>query len=115
MSTTWILLADGNGARLLEYGKSGAQEIDTWKSAEPEPDPERHVSAKFAQELAEMLNQRLSAYDRLVLVAAPPALITLRSALNPDVHGKLVAQVDHDLSHVPTAELPDHLQEFVRI
>jgi protein required for attachment to host cells len=115
MSTTWILLADGNGARLLQYGGAGAQEIDSWQSPEPQPDPERHVSARFAQELADILSNRQSSYDRLVLVAAPPALITLRTALNEQVHAKLVAQVDHDLSHVPAADLPDHLQEFVRI
>jgi protein required for attachment to host cells len=46
-------------------------------------------------------------------VAAPKALGDLRDLLPKTVHGKIVAQIDKDLTNIPTRDLGKHLDEYL--
>ena len=48
-----------------------------------------------------------------MLVAAPKALGDLRSLLPKTVQSKIVAEIDKDLTNIPTAELGKHLDEHL--
>ena len=48
-------------------------------------------------------------FDHLVLVAAPKILGDLRELLPKTVHGKIVAEINKDLTKIPTRDLGKHL------
>jgi protein required for attachment to host cells len=77
----------------------------------PKYDPHRELKRDFAKHIGKVLDQGLAkkAYDRLVLVAPPTALGDLRHALSEPVKHAVYAELDKDLTHTPTAELPQHL------
>src|SRR5262252_1644572 len=127
---TWILIADGAHARILQNagpGK-GLQALDGDHAAthelmtdrtgrafsstgparsaiEPHSDPHRQLKRNFVHRLADALGDgwRDRAYDRLVLVAAPSALGDLRAALSPEVRTAVVAEDPKDLTKTPDA------------
>ena len=75
-------------------------------SAEP---TDWHVLAehRFAQEIAgavETLN-RSGSLTKLIVVAPARTLADLRKALSRDVHGKIIAEVDKDLTHAPVYKI----------
>ena len=149
MPTTWILIADGARARLLEqdsrarhFSPTAEQEFfgsraqskeigsdDRGRSfdsagrgqpgdvggqrhgMEPRSDPQRYAEYAFARDLADHLEKAANEhrFDRLVLVAAPKALGDLRGLLPKTVQGKVVAQIDKDLTNIPTRDLGKHL------
>jgi protein required for attachment to host cells len=47
------------------------------------------------------------------VVAAPKVLGDLRGLLPKTVHGKIVAEVDKDLTKIPTRELGKHLDRHL--
>lgn len=141
--TNWIVIADGNQARIFEnngVGK-GLRQIDhveqTPKSAteimadkpgrsfssvgqgrsamEPPTDPVQKREADFMRALAERLDDgaRDGAFDRLVLAAAPRALGDIRQALSDHVRETLIAELPKDLANVPTDKLADHLKDIL--
>jgi protein required for attachment to host cells len=149
MPITWILIADGARARLLEqdrearhFSPTSEQEFfgsraqskeiasdDRGRSfdsvgrgqpgdvvgqrhgMEPRTDPQRYAEYAFARDLSDHLEKAANEhrFDRLVLVAAPKALGDLRDLLPKAVHGKIVAEIDKDLTNVPTRDLGRHL------
>jgi protein required for attachment to host cells len=150
MPTTWILIADGGRARLLEQDRksrsfkptsereffgSTAQSKEiasdrpgrTFDSAgrgqpgdagaygrhamEPATDPQRHAEYEFARDLSEHLETAANRhrFDHLVLVAAPKILGDLRELLPKTVQGKVVAEINKDLTKIPTRDLGKHL------
>lgn len=153
MSTTWILIADGARARLLEQDRKSrhfnptseeeffgsraqSKEIasdDRGRSfdstgrgqpgdvghgrhaMEPSTDPHRYAEYAFARDLAEHLEKAANAhrFDHLVLVAAPKALGDLRDLLPKTVQGKIVAEIDKDLTKIPTRDLGKHLDKHL--
>jgi protein required for attachment to host cells len=155
MPTTWILIADGARARLLEqerksrhFNPTSEQEFfgsraqskeiasdDRGRSfdsaargqpgdvgtgghrhgMEPRTDPQRYAEYAFARDLSDHLEKAANEhrFDRLVLVAAPKALGDLRDLLPKTVHGKIVAEIDKDLTNVPTRDLGKHLDEHL--
>ena len=68
-------------------------------------------NTRFARDLADHLEKAANEhrFDRLVLVAAPRALGDLRGLLPKTVQGKVVAQIDKDLTNIPTRDLGKHL------
>ena len=70
------------------------------------------VVHQLADALAEGLAQK--AYDRLVIVAAPPALGDLRAALSEHVRTKVTAEVAKDLTKTPDTKLTQHLIDALR-
>jgi protein required for attachment to host cells len=152
MPTTWILIADGARARLLEqdrksrhFNPTSEQEFfgsraqskeigsdDRGRSfdsaargqsgiahgrhaMEPATDPQRYAEYAFARDLVDHLEKAANQhrFDRLVLVAAPNALGDLRGLLPKTVQSKVVAEIDKDLTNIPTRDLGRHLDEHL--
>mgnify|MGYP004508518369 CR=1 FL=1 len=138
-TVTWVLIADGAQARVLEHGGPGkglrqvegldwndgqlqSQEIVTDRPGsksgggahggglEPRTDPKEHRETEFVKTVAAMLDrqQQKGAFDRLVIAAAPVALGDLRKAISPAVQKLVVAELNKDLSNIPTDKLDSH-------
>lgn len=143
-TVTWVLIADGAQARVLENTGPGkglkqvegldwaieplsAQEIVTDKpgrshstggprsAIEPKTDPVAYRETEFVKSLAAMLDrqQQKNAFDRLVVVAAPVALGDIRKAMSPAVKKTIVAELNKDLTNLPTAQLDQHLDGII--
>lgn len=82
---------------------------------EPATDPQRHAEYTFARDLADHLEKAANEhrFDRLVLVAAPKALGDLRGLLPKTVQSKIVAEINKDLTNIPTPDLAKHLDEHL--
>lgn len=144
---TWVLIADGNQARVLVNEGPGkglhqvqgldfaipalqAREIGTDKpgrgfssvggkrsAMEPRTDPVEHREAEFCRSMAEMLDKsrQHGAFDRLVIAAAPIALGNIRKALSPAVQKTVIAELDKDLTNIPTSQLDKHLDGIIAV
>jgi protein required for attachment to host cells len=141
---TWVLIADGAQARVLEHTGPGkglqqvegltfgmealqAQDINTDRegvfggagagrgSHEPQTDPVAHRETQFVKSVAAMLDQQQQkgAFDRLVIAAAPVALGDLRKAISPHVKKLVVAEINKDLTNIPTAQLDQHFDGVI--
>lgn len=134
--STWILIADGREARILEVlGKDqGFQEraisgghrppfgaiVD---GAVPSPAPEARTSATsalealFASQLGSMLAgySRDDHFDRLIVIAPSPMLIQLRKMIPADVREKVVAEIERDLTAIPFSEISRCLDDVVTL
>ncbi|MCB5943800.1 host attachment protein [Acidocella sp. KAb 2-4] len=69
---------------------------------------------KFAAWVAEQLNQHVSSYDELVLVAPAHTLSVIREHLNKQAAAKVVGSVDKDLAKTADGELWPHIRQWVR-
>lgn len=140
-TVTWVLIADGAQARVLENTGPGkglklvegldfaieplqAQDIVSDRPGsksgggsqsrggmEPRTDPVAHRETEFVKSLAAMLNrkQQSGAFDRLVIAAAPIALGDIRKAISPAVQKVVIAELNKDLTNLPTDKLDAHL------
>lgn len=79
-------------------------------------DPHLLARRRFAKELAALLEQgrRENAFDRLILVAPPPALGDLRASLSPACIRLICAEIGSDLTRTPLAHLSAQLGESTR-
>ena len=79
---------------------------------EPKTDPVEHRETEFVKSLAGMLDrqQQQGDFDRLVIAAAPIALGDIRKAISPAVKKTIVAELNKDLTNLPTAQLDQHLR-----
>lgn len=144
-TVTWVLIADGAQARVLENTGPGkglrqvegldwaidalqAQDIvsdrpgrshssvGSGRSAmEPKTDPVDHRETQFVKSVAATLDrqQQNGAFDRLVIAASPIALGDLRKAISPALKKLVVAELNKDLTNLPTAQLDQHLEGIV--
>jgi protein required for attachment to host cells len=73
--------------------------------------PRKHEAQNFAHRIAQRLetDERSGSFDRMVVIAGPPFLGTLRAALPQALRGKLAAEVPKDLVHVDLEQLRRHL------
>jgi protein required for attachment to host cells len=78
-------------------------------------DPHRELKRAFARPIAKALDERLAEgrFERLVVVAPPPALGDLREALSKTVRAKVVAEVAQDLVKTPKARIWPHLESVL--
>lgn len=139
-TVTWVLIADGAQARVLENtgpGK-GLKQVDgldwaieplqtqdivtdrpgrgaTGGSMESRTDPAEQRETNFVKSLAAMLDkkQQSGAFDRLVIAAAPIALGDIRKAISPAVKKTVVAELNKDLTNLPTAQLDQHFDGII--
>lgn len=140
---TWILVANGKTARVLENTGPGkglhALAGKVWYAPEnvafeseqgmtnnsvgrskhrmaPHNAPDKEDSA-FAEELAMHLSQALVAgeFDNLVLTAAPKMLGLLRPALDAKLRTSVIAEVPKDLVKTPETDLKDHFSDILRL
>lgn len=140
-TVTWVLIADGAQARVLENTGPGkglrqvegldwaidplqAQDIVTDRPGtkggggsygggmQPRTDPVEHRETEFVKSVAATLDrqQQSGAFDRLVIAAAPIALGDLRKAISPAVKKLVVAELNKDLTNLPTAQLDQHFE-----
>ena len=81
----------------------------------PRVDWHRFEKDKFARAMARILDAAAERgdFDRLILVAPPRTLGTLRSALGARTRGRITGELDRDLTHVTRLELPDHLYKLL--
>ncbi|MGV8831997.1 MAG: host attachment protein [Devosia sp.] len=144
-TVTWILIADGAQARVLENTGPGkglqqvqgldwamtnlqAQDIQADKpgrsfssagsgrsAMEPKTDPVEHRETEFVKSVAATMDKKLQdgAFDRLIIVAAPIALGDIRKAISPNVKKTILAELDKDLTNLPTAQLAQHLDGII--
>ena len=142
---TWVLIADGAQARVLEntgpgkgfkqvrgldwtIGALSAQDIVSDRpgrshssvghgrsAMEPRTDPVEHRETEFLKSLAAVLDrhQQQGDFDRLVIVAGPVALGDIRKAVSPAVKKSIIAELNKDLTNLPTAELDQHLDGII--
>lgn len=140
-TVTWILIANGTQARVLEHTGPGkglvqvaglvwsmeplqAQDIVTDRPGayrspsgagrggmEPRTDPVEQREAEFIKSVATALDQQVQsgAVDRLVVAAAPIALGDFRKVISPAVKKTIIAELNKDLTNLPTAQLDKHL------
>ncbi|KQN70060.1 host attachment protein [Devosia sp. BK] len=146
-TVTWILIADGTQARVLEHHGPGkglttikgldwsieplqSQDIDSDKpgrghssggsarsSMEPKTDPAQHREAEFVRSVAAVLDKKAleGAYDRLVVAAAPIALGNFRKVMSDHVKKTIVAELDKDLTNIPTPGIDKHLDGIIAV
>lgn len=83
----------------------------------PPSDPHRTAKQDFVTRLAGFLSDQLSEanFDRLIVVAPPQSLGDLRGALSGPVHSLISAELAKDLTHIPTEDLPEHLEEVLAV
>ncbi|HEY5558141.1 MAG TPA: host attachment protein [Steroidobacteraceae bacterium] len=69
--------------------------------------PRRQLAAVFARRIAREIAAaaKASPFDRLILVAEPRFLGTLRKALPAGLRAKVTTQIASDLMHLPAAQL----------
>lgn len=99
------LVSDGPG-HVQESANSARHAVG------PRLDPHRKEEIKFIRGLAAHLNREAAqgSFDRLVIYAAPRCLAALRAGLAPATLKKLHGEHAKDLTKVPLAELPAHLE-----
>jgi len=78
---------------------------------EPRSDPREVEQKRMLRELAKFLEQeaKKGSYNRLVIVAPPRALGSLRSGLSANARAKVTAELDKDLTQVAIHDLAGHL------
>lgn len=144
-TTTWIVIADGARARVMQNVGPGkgidavegltfegdhapsieimadkpGRTFDSVGNArhamEPSSDPHTELKARFLKTVSSALQQKIDDYDRLVLVAPPQALGLLRKSLPAAAAGKVTAELGKDLTHLPIADLPHHLEQILAL
>ncbi len=82
----------------------------------PASDPHPLSKRRFLKELAALLEQgrRAQAYDRLILVAPPPALGELHASLTPACLRLVCAEIGSDLTRMSLAHLSARLGDRAR-
>ena len=139
-TVTWVLIADGAQARVLENtgpGK-GLKQVEglQWSnetlrakdlvsdrpggggnggSMASRVDPVEQREEDFVKSLAVVLDkhQQQGAFDRLIIAAAPIALGDIRKAISPAVKKTIVAELNKDLTNLPTAQLDQHFDGII--
>ncbi|MEO5805172.1 host attachment protein [Devosia sp.] len=95
----------------------GASSSGQRSAIEPKTDPVQYREAEFVKSLADMLGRQLhdGAYDRLVIAASPIALGVIRKAISPAVRDTVLAELDKDLTNLPTAQLQKHFEGILAV
>ncbi len=140
---TWILIANGKTARVLENAGPGkglhalagkvwhAPQKDAFESEQgmtnnsvgrskhrmaPHNAPDKEESA-FAEDIAARLSQAHAAgkFDDLVLTAAPQMLGLLRPLLDAPLRASVIAELPKDLVKTPETDLQCHFDDVLRL
>jgi protein required for attachment to host cells len=141
-TVTWILIADGTQARVLEHGGPGkglsgvkgldwsipalqSKDIDSdgygrgpnGGAMTSGNDASKHREAEFIRTVADVIDTKAKegAFDRLVIAAAPIALGNLRKLLSDQTRKTVVAELDKDLTNVPTPQLERHFDGVIAV
>jgi protein required for attachment to host cells len=96
--------------RTHESTRSGTRHAMT-----PRVDWHRFEKEKFAHEVAERVNRAIGerAFDRLVLVAPPTTLGTLRDSLGEAATAAVTHEIAKDITHLSVTEMSDYLTNYL--
>ncbi len=121
--TLWVLLADGERARIvapeahhgrfrtvLDLGTAEHPHYPPNLRQEPHHLDERQFAVRLAAHLNEAEQQ--GTFERLVLAAPGHILHAVRAALSKPAEARLVGTLPKDLTKVPDHDLTDHLAEW---
>lgn len=138
ISHTWIVVADSKKSHLYRKVESGLELIANteWDGTNIESfdghffknsaggekrDPDgrdkkkHHEGMEFIHSLAEWLdmadNERV--FDKLVLVADPHTLGSIRTHLSHKVQDRVIGELDKDLTAFPLKEIQEHISHIV--
>ncbi|NGP18075.1 host attachment protein [Devosia aurantiaca] len=80
-------------------------------------DSSKHREAEFVRTVAGVIDSKAKegAFDRLVIAAAPIALGNFRKLLSDHTKKAVVAELDKDLTNVPTAQLDKHFDGILAV
>ncbi|MGZ5959005.1 MAG: host attachment protein [Myxococcaceae bacterium] len=131
--TTWVLVADGRHARVLEVEdaglpprlrstvqppppEGGSHPPEHGWTHGPDPHPE-HERQRFVHALVQMLEHGAAEnrFRNLVLVAEPHMLGLLRDALPRGLADRLRKSIAKDWTHLPDTELAEQVRPLVEI
>ena len=81
----------------------------------PRTDPVEYRETEFVKAVAATLDrkQQSGAFDRLIIAAAPIALGDIRKAISPAVRKTVVAELNKDLTNLPTSQLDQHFDGII--
>lgn len=98
-------------------GRSFSSASDGRSAMEYSSDPVDVREARFVKSVADILEKKRqqSAFSRLIIAAAPSALGDLRGALSEQVRQTVVAEMDKDLTNLPTEQLEKHFSDVLVI
>ena len=142
---TWVLVADGSAARVLESTGRGqaltlvesfeaASPLDQLEDADrpgrvheshdtarhslrPEQSIARKTAQAFGSHLADFLSQAVqqNAFESLILVASPKLLGDLKDRISKRVADRVIGTVDKDLTRESDAEIARRLTDIAPI
>ena len=140
---TWVVVADGARARIVLNRGPGkgfealndmifqaphppTKEIMTDKpgrtfesvgrlrhAKQPRSDAHQNLKEDFTRMLAKTLERHADDYDRIILVAPPPTLGSLRQSIPKRIADKIHGELAKDLTHTPNTELGNHLKDLI--
>jgi len=127
-SGTWILVADGEEARLFRNAGSdytlSLEQVDVFKSSDtphegpsghrpPESDTQSTGEATFAKQLSNRLNAAAlhNAYEHLVLMADPQTLGQIRPQLHMQTERRIIGEVAKTFSNAPLEDIQNALHD----
>ncbi len=118
----WILLADGDNARVVTPSAREGQfhTVESFQhagniaqhGAASRLDPHAQAKQHYAASLAEALDRQVGAYTQLVLVAPPHTLHDLREALGKPAAAKVVDSLNKDLVKLNDHDVSAHLAKW---
>jgi protein required for attachment to host cells len=84
------------------------------RSAVEQTDWHQQAEDRFATQVAELLYKKAHGHDfeRLIVVAPPKTLGTMRTAYHKEVAQKLAAEIPKDLTSLPPREIAKLLAEY---
>ncbi|WP_304164676.1 host attachment protein [Phenylobacterium aquaticum] len=128
---TWIVVADGGGARVFEERErhGDLHELADWRETHGGEDvstahrhaqhattnsPKAAAEAGFLEDLATHIDVAAGkkAFDKLVIVAPAKALGVLRAALKTEAHERIELTDSHDRTHEDARSLKAHLHKL---
>jgi protein required for attachment to host cells len=137
---TWILIADGSRAKIFQAAAKGKIQMKSELSSphlpsrdmasdrpgrafdstgqarhamQPPSDPHEKAESDFLRSLAKQLEEsrQKKEFDKLVVVAAPRALGTLRGIFPGPLASAVTREVAHDLTWFETPAIESYLKE----
>ena len=125
---TWILVADGEEARLFRNAGTdytlSLEQVEVFKASDtlnegpsghrpPESDAQSTGEATFAKQLSHRLNAAAlgNAYAHLVLMADPQTLGQMRPQLHMQTERRIIGEVAKTFTNAPLQAIQDALHE----
>ena len=145
MKKTWILIADGAKAIILNYKGQGEsldqvgkleskqgrmqdheigadkpgrshESVGSSRSSVDSSDFQQAAKDHFAGEVADWLVKKQDEFTHLIIVAAPKTLGELRETLHKGkIQEKIIQEIDKDYTSIPEQDLGEHLDKILKI